>query len=108
MAQIFDFDPLTGVQELYAYDHEKDRALIHSQIDMEPLIERNKRLANEGATDKPSKEGWNHYATITPIQQLEMKKEGINPYPRSPDEWRAFFRWINARPYLKTTHKTHL
>src|SRR3990167_1079544 len=103
--EFFEYDPLTGVT--YETEQIGDTTILHTSQDLTPLLERNKRIANEGAKDKGIKESWWHYCDIPPVIYLELKKKGIDIH--NPDHGKAMFREINANyPALKLTHKRHV
>lgn len=103
--EFFEYDPLTGVT--YETEQDGDVTILHASQDLTPLIERNKRIANEGVKDKGIKESWWHYADIPPVVYLELRKKGIDIH--NPDHGKAMFREINTNyPMLKLTHKHHV
>lgn len=104
MPEFFDYDPLTGLRYDFDYDEETGNAIIHTTQDVEPLLDYNKRLANDSLTDKGIKESWWLYAKIPPIFMLKMRAKGINVEDgRHIDRVLAE---INTNyPYLKTTQK---
>ena len=105
MAEFFDYDPLTGVTHLT--EQVGDETIVHTVQDLTPLIERNKKIANEGIKDAGIKESWWHYCDIPPVVELALKKKGIDIH--NPDHGKAMFKEINANyPYLKLTHKKHV
>ena len=44
--RFLDYDPLTGAVETFDYDESSDTAIIHRAADVQPIIDRNKELAN--------------------------------------------------------------
>lgn len=103
--EFFDYDPLTGVT--HYTEQIGDTTIVHTEQDLTPLIERNKKIANEGLKDRGIKEGWFHYCDIPPVIELALKKKGIDIH--NPDHGRAMFKEINSTyPYLKLTHKHHV
>lgn len=108
MARWFDYDPLTGIRESYSYDEDTGKVQVRSTQRVAELVDRNKRAANVGATDHGIKKGLWLYAEVPAVVQMQMMQDGINPHPRTKDEWRKLFREIDSKyPYLKTTHKKH-
>lgn len=105
MAEYFDYDPLTGIK--YFTEQEGDDTLLIRTQDVQPLLDRNKAMANEGVMDKGIKESWWHYCDIPAVVELELRKKGIDIY--NPDHGRRMFEEINCNyPYLKRTHKKHV
>lgn len=108
MSTFFDYDPLTGIRETFAYDEMSGKAHINATQDVEAVVERNKKAANAGATDHGIKSGLWLYAEVPVIVQMQMLNDGVNPHPRTKSEWRRLFQEIDSKyPYLKTTHKKH-
>ena len=105
MAEFFDYDPLTGVSHYTEQDG--DTTIVHTVQDLTPLVERNKKIANEGLKDGGIKDSWWHYCDIPPVVELALRKKGINIH--DPDHGKAMFKEINQNyPYLKLTHKKHV
>lgn len=108
MAQFFDYDPLTGVKETFDYDESTGKAYIHATQNVGALVDQCKALANSGDADAGIKKGLWLYAEVPSVIQMQMLNDGVNPHPRTKDEWRRLFREIDSKyPYLKTTHKKH-
>lgn len=106
MSKWQEYDPLHGVQETNVADAETGQLIVHKVQDVEGLLERNKALANSGATDMGIKKGLWHYASIPLTVQYELLKKGINVH--SKYDRAKLLDEINANyPQLKTTHKTH-
>lgn len=106
MSEFIDFDPLTGVSHWWDYDPDTDQAKITTQQDIEPLLDWNKGLANQGLTDKGIKENWWLYAKIPPIIQVKMHQAGIRM--NDPHATKRIIQWINEHaPQFKCTEKTH-
>ena len=90
-------DPLTGAVEHYKYDESADRCIIRRTVDHGPIIEANKRLANEW-------DGWNRdksmrlAARITPDIQLEwLTKYGIRAWDKNHKK--AVLGLLNSNEY---------
>jgi len=47
--RLLDVDPFLGVREYVQYDHNTDSITIKRVQDVEPILERNKALANDGS-----------------------------------------------------------
>lgn len=106
MSKWTEYDPLYGVRETNVVDGEAGQIVIHKEQDVEGLLDRNKQLANEGATNIGIQKGLWHYATIPLVVQYELLKKGINVH--SKYDRAKLLDEINANyPHLKTTHKTH-
>lgn len=110
----FKYDPLTGVQELFDYDEDKDIAVIHSMQDVEGLLKDTHEIRLAGTGDKiidhetGEKSFLKLYCKVDPITILELRKKGIDFYQIEKDEKqrKAFFREMetNYKP-LKCTDK---
>ena len=104
--EFFDYDPLTGVTEYLEWSADGGKFSIHSEQDVEPVLDFCKYLANTGGTEHGFKgEGW-LYAVIPPVVQAQMFKRGINIM--DPNDNKRMLRAINQDyPYCKTTHRYH-
>ena len=87
--------------------HEDGSVTVHKMQDVEGLIDRNKELANSGATNIGIRKGFWHYASIPLAVQYEMLiKHGVNV--QNKNHYPRLFALINEHyPYLKTTTKHH-
>lgn len=47
--RLLDFDPNTGMKTFHSYDESDERTIISYEQDVEPILERNKRLQNEAS-----------------------------------------------------------
>lgn len=104
--EIFEHDANTGMTHYWDEDPTTGDVQFTSEEDVEPLVERNKLWANEGATDQGIKNGLFHYADIPMSLVHELKKKGIDLMHPSPADWQAFFKIVETDyPMLKTTHK---
>lgn len=109
MSQFFDFNPVTGVTERFAYEEDVagDKVRIYQEQDVEPLLEHAKEVRNSGAADKGIKQSWWHYMSIPPVWQLHiLKTHGIDPHNKH--QRKELFDCVNTHyPHLKMTDKTH-
>lgn len=107
MAQLFDYDPLRGLQQLE--DRTTDgRLQIHTQQDVEPVLELAKYERYNGLADaKGRKTDMHLYARIPPVVILKMKHEyGVDIFKR--DHMKRAIEIINRDfPHLKCTDKVH-
>lgn len=105
--ELFDYDTLTGVAEYFDFEHLTGKSTIITVQDVQPIMDRNKAIANQGLADNGIKESWWHYCDIPVVVEMELKKKGINIY--NPEDGKRMFEEINRNyPYLKLTHKTHV
>jgi hypothetical protein len=106
MAEWLDYDPLTGVSHYFSHDEMTNQSSITTVQDVQPLIDHNKRLAADGATDGGIKKGWWLYASIPPVVQVKMRAKGIKL--DDPSATKRIIQEINEHyPALKTTQKNH-
>jgi hypothetical protein len=112
LKKILDHDPLTGVTEIFHYDHVTKNVHIESRQDVAPILDQNNELRND---DEYSKNGiknemW-HFATIPIIVQLKWLNEyGAENDPMRKGNEKLLFRLLNSPEwrYLKATNKIHL
>lgn len=107
--RLIDRDPLTGEAVWYEYRAADDSAVITHTQDIEPIIKRNIRSANDDDKTKRGikKDIWK-YAEIPNIVWLKwMHKYGVDVYKRENEQ--LLFRLLNDPEYrhLKTTSKYH-
>jgi len=108
MPEFFSYDPHSGITKFTEYDSDTGLMKVYSQMDVQPLLDRTKALANTGATDSGIRNDWWLYCQIPPIVQLELRKKGVNIHSADPAMRKRMFEEINRNyPYLKTTHKHH-
>lgn len=102
-----EYDPVQGLIEHNTYDDERKAFIVHKVQDVSALLDRNKELANTGATDAGIKKGLWHYASVPLVVQYELlSKYGLNIHKK--EHTARIFDVINRDyPYLKTTAKNH-
>lgn len=66
--RLLDYDPITGVETYHEYDEAEDKTYVSYEQDVEPLLDRNKRLQNEA---QGSMGDMVHVASIPPTIQLK-------------------------------------
>jgi len=105
MKQIIDVDPLTRTTTYHHYDPMTDVTTIEEVQDVEPFLERNKRLQNDTDYSKQGiKNEWWHIASIpNTVQTKWLREHGIDVYNR--DHWPRVKRLLEDPDYryLKTT-----
>ena len=108
--RFLSYDPLNGITQTLAYDHETDTTTIRSVGDCEASLELNKTMANDDdyTKDGMKRDLW-HYASIPAILQMKwLVEEGIDVYKRE----HADRVWAKVNhpdyAYLKTTRKIHI
>ena len=103
--EFFDYDPLTGLEE--RYEEQDGKIMIHTYQDVEPILDHNRALRNEGLPDGAWKQnGMTVYAKIPLIVVGQLMKKGIKLF--DPNHIGAVIREVNQNyPYCKTTDKHH-
>lgn len=98
-------DPSTGAVEHYKYDPDGDRCIIRRSFDVTPVIEANKRSANDN-------DGWNHdksmrlAARIPPdVQLIWLEKYGIRAWDRNHKA--AVRRLLNSNEWAHLRYGRH-
>lgn len=101
-----DFDG--DVETRAHYDPNEDRMVLETVQDVEPYLERNKRLANEGDGYSKTRE-WRRVASIpNVIIEKWMREEGANVFQMDRKEFSAFIKKKLMDPdyrYLVTSGK---
>ncbi len=106
MAEFFDYDPVTGLEEYFEYEQDTGKINIHYRQDCTAIVDYAKSLANWSMTDGGIKRDWWQYATIPAVVQMEMMKKGIDL--RDKNATKRIVKEINTNyPWLKTTQKHH-
>lgn len=108
MAELLDYDPLTG--ESVTFDYNADGSYVighHAQISH--ILDHNAKVLAEADHKKQLKESWVHYASgITNAVILHWRqKYGVDFF--NEDHWPAVMKLLNSREYrgLKTTPLSH-
>jgi hypothetical protein len=114
VAQILDWDPLRGLQQLEDTDGPggTGRLQIHYRQDVEPILELAKIERINGLADKHGKESKQDvylYARIPPVVILKLKYEhGIDIFSKDKDQLRKAMKVIDEHyPAVKCTEKVH-
>jgi len=102
---VVDYDPFSGITTSFEYDSVNDITIIGRTQDVEPALERNKRLQNDTQYSKDGiKESWWHEAFI-PNMIIEKWKleEGIDVFNKN--DRKKVKSKLNSPEYryLKTT-----
>ena len=105
---LLDVNPLTGETVTWE-EHPDGSIIIGHHIDMQPLLEDNKRAVIEADHKKQVKKGWVKYAAnITNVVVLKWKQEHNVDFFNEED-WPKVMALLNSREYehLKTTTIRH-
>lgn len=81
-------------------------AVVEHVQDVQPLIDRQRQIANDGINDKGIKRGLWLYCSIPMTVVVELRNKGINVH--NPDHRTRMLQEINTNyPLLKATTKHH-
>jgi hypothetical protein len=103
--RLLSYDPLTGLYTYHSYDELTDQTVISYEADSTPIIEKNKRLANDADYSKQGiKNDFWHAATIPVEVEVDwLINKGIDIYnPDDNQKVRELLRDPQYQ-YLKTT-----
>lgn len=99
--RLLDIDPWTGTKEFMSYDEATDSLTIKRVQDVEPILDRNKRLANDGSHWKNQAKNdelgidMRLVACIPAIvQEKWLRDHGVDVY--KAEHWDAVKRLLNS------------
>ena len=97
MKRLLDYDPSSGIRRYHEYDDITKTTYIHTEQDVQPILERNKLLRNED-NGRGVKQQWWHVGTI-PVGLIHkwLKEEGVDVY--NPDHWSRVKQKLNSPDY---------
>lgn len=94
MKRFLDYDPYAGATEIFEYDHANDRAIIHRSADVQPVIDRNKILANHTDGWTSREKNMRHAARIPiDVALIWLRRYGVQCWRK--DHWPAVRRLLN-------------
>lgn len=107
-----DYDPITGVREIFHYDELTKDVHIETTQDVGEMLDVNKALQNDDDYTKNGikNEMWN-YAFIPVVVQLQwLKKYGRENDPMKKGNGKLLFSLLNSPEWrhLKRTNKIHV
>ena len=109
MPEFLDYDPFTGLRYSTEFDEANNRMTLITEQDVEPLLDMNKRLANEGACDSGVKGEFFWWATVPNIVKLQLRQRGLNFYSSDPAEQKKIRQIIHQEyPYCRTSYLKHI
>jgi hypothetical protein len=112
LKRLFDYDPETGIREIFHFDPMTGDVHIETQQDVEPLLDRNKALQNDESYSQAGiKNDMWHFAHVPIVVQLKwLVKYGAEHDPMKKGNEKLLFSLLNDPEwrYLKTTNKIHL
>lgn len=101
----FDYDPINQTHQYFDYDPMTGDISITTVQDVADALDILAAKRNDPeAWKKGVKESFAHYATITPVVEMELKKKGINIYDKNCSK-RLMQEIEQNYPYLKVTEK---
>jgi hypothetical protein len=74
--RFFDKDPLTGAEQYFSYDDDRDEITIRTESDVTDIIELNKAQFNEVDSIHKVGEEWRHVARIPMEIYMELVRSG--------------------------------
>lgn len=98
MAELFDFDPITGIKEIF-HGHGDQGFSIEYQQDVEPILEANKSRALSDFNKKS--EMWHAASIPITVQYKWLVEKGVDVH--NPDHWPKVRQLLNDSEwsYLK-------
>jgi hypothetical protein len=107
MAQVIDYDPLTGLRMTFEHDELTDTTVIGYHQDCTAVIDDNKAaMQNVERHKKQSKGEWAHYAKVPiGIQYKWLLEHGVDF--GNPDHWPDVMKLINSREYCHLKRTTY-
>lgn len=104
MAEILDFDPVTGITHYFDHDEMTNETKITYSQDVEKVLDYTNAV--RGEKDGGIKRGFWLYAKIPAVVQVAMRAKGIRL--NDPTATQRIIQEINENyPHLKVTHKHH-
>ena len=103
MGVFFDYDPNTGVTQTFDYDPVNGDVRLTSTQNLDAFFAAIKaKRDNPDAWKQGVKEEWAHYASIPPVIEMQLMKDGIDIH--NPNQTKELLHAINTKyPFLKTT-----
>ena len=99
---------MNGVTEYFSYDEDTGKSHITTVQDVQPLLDYNANLRNQGIKDVKEKGTpmLRHYASVPMVVINEMLNKGINFFDKN--DFARVIQEINVNyPWLKVTTKHH-
>ncbi len=95
--ELLDIDPWSGAVETAEYDETEDVLIVHREVDVQPIIDNNKELANHGVwNDRAVGDGPEmRLAASIPVDvaYLWLQKYGVRAWAK--EDWPAVKRLLN-------------
>lgn len=107
--QIIAYDEMNGITQYHHYDADTDTSIFESVGDVEPVLELNRKIANEIDINKGIKEGWWWYAYLPMIFLLKLYAEhGICYWKKEAGARISKILEDPQYSHLKMTRKKHI
>lgn len=108
--ELIAYDELNGISQYHHYDVDTDTSIFESVGDAGPVLELNRKIANDtDITKKGIKDGLWLYARIPTIFQFKLLVEkGIDVYKKSDGHRLSKILEDPEYRHLKTTMKRHI
>ena len=87
--RVLDFQPDTGIRELFFYDADRDRFKIETIQEIDPILEGNRASRNQTDENANWKGDMVKIGNIPLVLYFKMMREGIL------DDQKAMKRWLN-------------
>lgn len=102
--RFFDYDPLSGATETFDYDESSDTAIIHRSADVQPIIDRNKELANHTDGWTSRERDMRHAASIPmEVALIWLQRYGIRAWSKEHADKVKQLLNSNEWRYLRTS-----
>lgn len=107
--RLLSYDPVTGLETWHSHDSLTDETTISYTADSTPILEKNKRMANNADYGKSGiKEEFWHYATIPVAVQMDwLINKGVDIYNKDHNKKVSALLNDPDYRYLKTTTMHH-
>jgi hypothetical protein len=108
MKKLLDYDPLTGLTQIFHHDPLTEQSMIETRQDVEPYLEIAQAARNDANYSKDGiKKDWWHLAYLPDFIILKMiNEDGVNIYNRN--DWPKLGRLLNDKySRFKMTDGTH-
>ena len=100
------YDPITGISTYTDFDEVTQRMFVHSEQDVQPLLDYCAKLRNEEIYSP--KDELFHWAKIPNVVALDLMRKGISIFSNDPQVLKRARREINRNyPYIKTSYARH-
>lgn len=92
----FDYDPLSGINEKFFFDHTTDTFTLTREQEVSPLLDLNLRKFND-TPDRFGSDAFHHVASIPLTLLPELEKQGIMTAGGRIIDDKKLRAWLNDR-----------